>query len=51
MSKSKIKGEMDTILNLQKQQPGMQGGKGRVREGVRKDERKYDESTEKSESE
>ena len=42
---------MDTILNQQQQQPGIQGGKGRVREGGRKDERKYDESREKSESE
>ena len=42
---------MDTILNLQQRQPGMQGGKGRVREGGRKDEREYDGSREKSESE
>ena len=42
---------MDTILNQQQQQPGIQGGKGRVREGGRKDEREYDGSREKSESE
>ena len=42
---------MDTLLNQQQQQPGIKGGKGRVREGAEMDERKYDGSREKSESE
>ena len=33
--KAKIKGEMDTLLNQHQQQPGIQGGKGRVKEGGR----------------
>ena len=33
--KAKIKGERDTLLNQHQQQPGIQGGKGRVKEGGR----------------
>ena len=42
---------MDTLLNQQQQQPGIKGGKGRVREGTERNEREYDGSREKSESE
>ena len=42
---------MDTLLNQSQQQPGIKGGKGRVREGTERNEREYDGSREKSESE
>ena len=38
---------MDTLHNQQQQQPGISGGKGKVREGAECDEREDDGSREK----